>query len=331
MRHKNNAVRDFLCFLNGGGNLCFIENVDHVFFALSCAGVVCSVCIVEKGNFNPVYFPDFYRSGIFFCLMDTKQGNVGIIGTPEFKGLRHIVIAVVVNMICGGFHYVKACLYNSVSHFCRRCKRRIGAYGIVICCKNGFLVDHGNVRALDFVQDILINVVIVPLAGIVFSGVNKALMIKIVSYCNDGGCCDNWRSGCLFRFFFFKFCFSFRFDCRFLYYLIVQLVEKQAKNRKYGDGADETDLGVHSLLKIKGYIFISFHGNVLCIFNDLSGIFVPVSFIIANSERQIKLFYILFKNREGNGADFQNFLMKFLQRKIFSESFFFCFSKIKEI
>ena len=93
------------------------------------------------------------------------------------------------------------------------------------------------------------------------------------------------------------FAFLSAWILRFLYNLIIQLMEKQAKNSKYGDGADETDFGIHSLLKIKGYIFISFHGNVLCIFNHLSGILRTCTFYYSKFRKANKVILCTFQEQ----------------------------------
>ena len=168
LRHKDYAVADFLRLGYHGSYLFAVKNVDHVFPAFSGTGIICSVYIIKKRDGNSIDFQGLYCVRIFLSGMDSENGNLRIIGFPEVQSLRHIIIAIIVNVVGGGFDHIKPGFDQSVSYFCRRCKGRIAAYRIVVGGKDGFLIDHSYVRSLDLIQDVGINMIVIPFSGIVF-------------------------------------------------------------------------------------------------------------------------------------------------------------------
>lgn len=50
--------------------------------------------------------------------------------------------------------------------------------------KNRFLVDHGYVCSLDLVQNMSVDMVIIPYAGVIFAGFIQLAVIKIISNSN---------------------------------------------------------------------------------------------------------------------------------------------------
>ena len=167
--NKNQYITVCLCLFDHGCNFVFFENIDHVVSAISGTGIVGSVCIIQKCNFDSVYFESFDRIGIFFGIMDTENRNIRVTGLPEIQRLCHIIIAIIINVVGCRFDDIKSGIDQCVTDFRRCCERRIAADSIVFCRENCFLIDHGNVCCLNLVSDIFIDCVIVPCTGIRFT------------------------------------------------------------------------------------------------------------------------------------------------------------------
>ena len=60
-----------------------------------------------------------------------------------------------------------------ITNFRRSCKGWITADSIMVCCKDGFLVYHGNIGSRDLIFDIFVNFVIVPCTRVGFAGFNQ--------------------------------------------------------------------------------------------------------------------------------------------------------------
>ena len=60
-----------------------------------------------------------------------------------------------------------------ITNFRRSCKGWITTDSIMVCCKDGFLVYHGNIGSLDLIFDIFVNFVIVPCTRVGFAGFNQ--------------------------------------------------------------------------------------------------------------------------------------------------------------
>ena len=60
-----------------------------------------------------------------------------------------------------------------ITNFRRSCKGWITTDSIMVCCKDGFLIYHGNIGSLDLIFDIFVNFVIVPCTGVGFAGFNQ--------------------------------------------------------------------------------------------------------------------------------------------------------------
>ena len=73
-------------------------------------------------------------------------------------------------MVRSRFHDIKPGLDNSIAYFLRCGKRWITADSIMTGSKNRFLIDHGYVCRLDLIQNMRINMIIIPYAGVIFTG-----------------------------------------------------------------------------------------------------------------------------------------------------------------
>ena len=167
--NKNQYITVCLCLFNHGCNFVFFENIDHVISSVSGTGIVRSVCIIQKRNFNAVYFESFDCIGIFFGIMDTKNRNIRVTGLPEIQCLCHVIIAIIINVVGGRFDDIKSGIDQCVADFRRCCEGWITTDCIMLCGENSFLIDHGNICRLNFALDIFIDCVIVPCAGIRFT------------------------------------------------------------------------------------------------------------------------------------------------------------------
>ena len=168
--HKDDAVADFFGFLDHCGDLILIKDIDHVLISFACTGIIGAVCIVKKSNLNTIHFFYFDSVCIFLGGVDAKYRNIRIIGAPEIQSTFQIVISIIIGVICGRFHYIKPCFDNGISNFLRSGKGRISADSIVVWSKNSFLVDHGHICSLDLIQNMSVDMVIIPYAGVIFAG-----------------------------------------------------------------------------------------------------------------------------------------------------------------
>ena len=213
--NKDQYITAGLGFLDHAGNFGLIKEIDHIFLAFTGATVVGSVCIIQEGNLDSVYFKCFDVIGIFLCRMNAENRNVRIVGAPEVKGFFHKIRAVIIDVVGCRFNDIEACFDQSISDFGRCGERRIGADSIVFCGKDSFLVYHCNIRCLDLIRDLFINFVVVPGSGIILAGLDEASMVEIIAD-SDDACGRNLRFfGSLFGssllFFGSLLCFYFRF------------------------------------------------------------------------------------------------------------------------
>ena len=95
----------------------------------------------------------------------------------------------------------------------------------MVCCEYGFLVDHPDVCILDGVCDVGVDLIVIPVAVLRCSCINQALMIKVVTHCNNRCSCDIVGSGSCFRLFFSCSCFFLGIYGWFADQPVVQLVE----------------------------------------------------------------------------------------------------------
>ena len=85
----------------------------------------------------------------------------------------------------------------------------------MFCGKDSFLVYHCDIRCLDLIRDLFVDLVVVPGSGIILAGLDEASMVEIITD-SDNACCGNlWFFSRLFfsRFLFFGgfLCFYFGF------------------------------------------------------------------------------------------------------------------------
>ena len=245
--HKDDAVADFFGFLDHCGDLILIKDIDHVFISFSCTGIIGAVCIVKKSNLNTIHFFYFDSVCIFLGGVDAKYRNIRIIGAPEIQSTFQIVISIIIGVICGRFHYIKPCFDNGISHFLGSGKRRISADSIVAWSKNRFLVDHGYVCSLDLVQNMSVDMVIIPYAGVIFAGFIQLAVIKIIS--NSNYTCsgdDRCFSFDLILLFLESRCFCC-FFLRFTDQGVIHLMHHQNEQNQNNNRTQKTDPGVDSL------------------------------------------------------------------------------------
>ena len=170
---KDQYIAVFFGFLDHGSYFVFFKDVDHVFFAFAGTGIVGTICIIKERNLNTVYLQHFDGICIFFCLMDSENRYIRMAGFPVIQCLCHIVISVVIDMIGCRLDYIESCIDQCITNFRRSCKGWITTDSIMVCCKDGFLVYHGNIGSLDLIFDIFVNFVIVPCTGVGFAGFNQ--------------------------------------------------------------------------------------------------------------------------------------------------------------
>ena len=231
MSNENDTVTDLFGLLDHGGDLIFIKNIDHVIFSLTCTGIVGSVGVVQKCDLNAINLFYFNSICIFRSVMDAQNRNIRIIGAPEIKGIFQIIITVIIHMVGSGFHYIETSFDNGISHFLRCGERGVSADRIMIRGKNSLLINHSHICGLDLIQHMGVNMVVIPCAGIVFSGFIQLAVVKIIAHCDDTGS-GNLRSfSRCFSFLLFLrgslFCFSFRFRDQ----AVIQLVKTEKKKQ----------------------------------------------------------------------------------------------------
>ena len=130
-------------------------------------------------------------------------------------------------MVGGRFHYIEACLDDGISNLLGSCKGGVGTDGIMIRSKDSLLVDHSHICSLDLIQNIGINMVIIPGAGIILTGFVQLTVIEIVSDCNHtcSGDLRGFRS--FFCLFFLLLCFLGGFFLRLGDQAVVQLMHQE--------------------------------------------------------------------------------------------------------
>ena len=106
-------------------------------------------------------------------VMDSENRYIRMAGFPVIQCLCHIVISVVIDMIGCRLDYIESCIDQCITNFRRSCKGWITTDSIMVCCKDGFLVYHGNIGSLDLIFDIFVNFVIVPCTRVGFAGFNQ--------------------------------------------------------------------------------------------------------------------------------------------------------------
>ena len=130
-------------------------------------------------------------------------------------------------MVGGRFHYIEACLDDGISNLLGSCKGGVGTDGIMIRGKDGLLVDHGHICSLDLIQNIGINMVIIPVAGIILTGFVQLTVIEIVSHC-DYTCSGDLRGfRSFFCLFFLLLCLLGSFFLRLGDQAVVQLMHQE--------------------------------------------------------------------------------------------------------
>ena len=225
--NKNKTVTDGFGFLDHSGDLVLVKDVDHVFVAFACTRVVGAICIIKKSNLNPVYFFDLDDIRVLLGGVDTQHRNCGIFGTPEIQSGFQIIVSIIICMVGGRFHYIEASLDDGISNLLGSCKGGIGTDRIMIRGKNGLLVDHGHICSLDLIQNIGINMVIIPGAGIVLTGFVQLTVIEIVSNC-DHTCSGDLRGfRSFFCLFFLLLCLLGGFFLRLGDQAVVQLMHQE--------------------------------------------------------------------------------------------------------
>ena len=239
--NEDQYITVFFGFLDHGGYIVFLEYVDHVFFAVAGTGVVGSVCIIQERNFNAVYFEDFNVICVFFGLVNSENRNIRITCLPEVQCLCHIIISVIIDVVGCRFNDIESCIDQRITDFCRSGERRISADCIMICGENCFLIDHGNVGCLNLIFYIFVDLIVIPCAGIRFTGFDQTVMEQVVTDSNNS-CSGNFRSFCgSFGFFFLLRCFFCSLVSWFLDQVIVELMKNKNQKNHNHDGADQTD------------------------------------------------------------------------------------------
>ena len=179
-------------------------------------------------------------------------------------------------MIVGRFDYVKSGLYDGIAYFRWCCKRRVGAYIVVIGCKYSFLIDHPDVGIFDGICDVGIDFVIIP--GSVFGNacINKTLVIKIIANCNDRCCCYIAGS---------SFCLLFFFCCDSLFLgiyswfsdqTVIQLVKQNDQNGQDSNRSQKTCPGIAALTEVQRNVFFKISLNSFPVFTRLPEILKPL-------------------------------------------------------
>ena len=171
-------------------------------------------------------------------------------------------------MICSGLDYIKSRLDQSVACFRWSSECGITADGIMICGEDRLLVHHGDIRALDLVQNIGVEVIVIPFAGVVLSAPDNIVMVEIVSYGNDRRCGYFRRVGGQFRGGLLLLRLPCRFVLGFLDQYIVQLVKEQHQYDENCHRTDQSDPGIVSFSVIQRYILIFFH-NASFMFSEV--------------------------------------------------------------
>ena len=174
--YEDDAIGLLFGFLEHGCDFVLADHVDHVIFSFDSA-YVCAVGVIEKCDFDTVYFADFYSVGIFLGVMDSEKCDIRIIGFPEVQCVGEEAFAEVINVVVGGFYYVESGFYDGVSYFGRGCEGGVGAYAVVVGCEDGFLVDHFDVCVFDGVLDVGVDFVVVPVAVRGCACVYEALVV----------------------------------------------------------------------------------------------------------------------------------------------------------
>ena len=128
----------------------------------------------------------------------------------------------------------------------------------MVGCEDGFLIDQFDVCVLDGVLDVGVDLVVIPVAVRGCACVYEALVVEVVTDCDDGGS-GGFGSGvdC--------FLISFGFGCRgfflgvygrFANEAVVQLIEEEDQDRKDDDGCKEACAGVAAFAEVQGDIVL---------------------------------------------------------------------------
>ena len=255
--YKDDAVGLLFCFLDHGCDLVLADHVDHVVFSFNSA-YVCAVGVIQKCDLDAVHFADLYGVGIFLGVVDPQKCDIRIFGFPEVQCVCEEAFTKVIDVVVGGFYYVESCFYDGVSYFCGCCKGWVGAYAVMVGCEDGFLIDHLDVCVLDGVLDMGVDLVVIPVAVRGCACVYEALVVEVVTDCDDGGS-GGFGSGvdC--------FLISFGFGCRgfflgvygrFANEAVVQLIEEEDQDRKDDDGCKEACAGVAAFAEVQGDVVL---------------------------------------------------------------------------
>ena len=241
--NKNDAVSLFFGLFDHGGDLGLVKYIDHIITSLNPPHIG-SVGVIQKSDLNTVNLPDLYSICILLGIVDTYEGHIRIFGFPEVESIGQEIITKIINMVCGRFNNIKTSFDNSIAYLCRCSKRRIGAYAVMVSGKNGFLIDHLYICRLNGIQDMGIDLVIIPVSGIGFTGIDQGLMIKIIPYCDDR--CSAGNRSILLIFLLLPGDLSLLPGIlgRFAYQAVIQLVKKQDQHSQNPHRCQKTGTGI---------------------------------------------------------------------------------------